>query len=62
VDDILNCHPQGQQFVLDGLWRGSRRDALNNHSVRFGTVMLNEIGRYFILFQETLQVDVVLIS
>jgi hypothetical protein len=55
-------HPQGQQFVPDVLWRGGGRDALNNHSVRFGTVMLNEIERNFILFQETLQIDVVLIS
>jgi hypothetical protein len=59
---VSPCRPQGQQFVLDGLWNDGGRDALNKHTVRFGTVMLNEIDRYFILLQGTLQIDVVLIS
>jgi hypothetical protein len=57
-DDILDTEAKREKLILNRF----RRDAFDNHSVRFGIIMLDEIERNFMLFQEGLQVEVILVG
>jgi hypothetical protein len=39
-DDVLNVKPNRKELILNRLGRGCRRDAFDNHPVRFGIIVL----------------------
>jgi hypothetical protein len=55
----LDTEAKLEMLVLNRFGRGGRRNALENYSARFGSVMLDKIKGDFMLFQEGLQVEVV---
>jgi hypothetical protein len=57
-DDILDTEAKLEKFILYRFRRGGRRNALDNYSARFGSVMFDKIKENFMLFQEGLQVEV----
>jgi hypothetical protein len=59
-DDVLNAEPNGEELILYRLGRDCRRDAFDNHPVRF-EIVPDQIKWDVMLFQEGLQVEVIFI-
>jgi hypothetical protein len=53
-DDVLNAEPNREELILNRFGRDGRKDVFDNHLVRFGIVVPDQIKWDYMLFREGL--------